>query len=106
MKKKATDAVDLAGDNPKQFTTTSPVSADNDSADRHWLLVPASSTRNTQVTRYLFLLALEVMGMGLILWDGLPIYQRLFDLERVATTEDRSILLVAVLAIQISYWHT
>ena len=44
--------------------------------------------------------------MALILWDGLPIYQRLFDLERVATTEDRRILIFAVAAIQISYWHT
>ena len=44
--------------------------------------------------------------MGLILWDGLPIYQRLFELQRVATTEDRTIMLIAVIAIQVSYWHT
>jgi hypothetical protein len=95
-----------AGDDPEQSTTTSPVSADNDGADHHWRPAPVGSTRNTKVTRYLFFLALEVTGMGLILWDGLPIYQRLFELERVATAEDRSIMAIAVIAIQVSYWHT
>jgi hypothetical protein len=95
-----------ADDGPKQPTTTTPSSADDNGADRHWRLVAPGSTRNIKLTRYLFFLALEVTGMGLILWDGLPIYQRLFDLERVATTDDRRILLIAVFAIQISYWHT
>jgi hypothetical protein len=95
-----------AGDDPKQSTTTPPVSADNVRADGHWLLAAAGSTTNIKATRYLFFLALEVTGMALILWDGLPIYQRLFNLERVATAGDRSILMIAVLAIQISYWHT
>jgi hypothetical protein len=95
-----------AGDDSKRSTAASPVSADNDGADRHWRPVHAGSTRNTKVTRYLFFLALEVTGMGLILWDGLPIYQRLFDLQRIATAEDRRILMIAVFAIQISYWHT
>jgi hypothetical protein len=95
-----------AGDGPIQSTTTSPSPADNAGAERHWPLASTSSTRSAKLTRYLFFLALEVTGMGLILWDGLPIYQRLFDLQRVATTDDRHILLIAVFAIQISYWHT
>jgi hypothetical protein len=66
----------------------------------------AMSDAKIKVTRYLFFLALEVAGMALILWDGLPIYRHLFVLERVATTEDKAIMLVAVIAIQISYWHT
>ena len=44
--------------------------------------------------------------MALILWDGLPIYRRLFVLERLATVEDVVILWIAVIAIQTSYWHT
>jgi len=100
------DAVEPAGDVSKRSATTSPMSTGNDDPDRHRHLVPAGRTGNSNVTRYLCFLALEVTGMALILWDGLPIYQRLFDLERVATTEDRRILIFAVAAIQISYWHT
>jgi hypothetical protein len=64
------------------------------------------SDAKIKVTRYLLFLALEVAGMALILWDGLPIYRHLFVLERVATTEDQAIMFVAVTAIQVSYWHT
>jgi hypothetical protein len=63
------------------------------------------SDANIKVTRYLLFFALEVAGMVLILWDGLPIYRHLFVLERVATAEDRSIMAVAVAAIQVSYWY-
>lgn len=63
------------------------------------------SDAKTKVTRYLFFFALEVAGMALILWDGLPIYRHLFVLERVATTEDKAIMWLAVIAIQVSYWH-
>jgi len=64
------------------------------------------SDAKIKATRYIFFFFLEVAGMALILWDGLPIYRSLFVLERVATNEDRGIMLVAVTAIQVSYWHT
>ena len=64
------------------------------------------SDAKKKATRYIFFFAMEVGGMALILWDGLPIYRHLFVLERVATTEDKAIMVLAVLAIQFSYWHT
>ena len=95
-----------ADDHPKHSTAASPVTTDNDRADRHWLRVTAGEIGNAKATRYLFFFGLEVAGMGLILWAGLPIYRRLFDLERIATAEDQGIMLIAVFAIQVSYWHT
>src|SRR4051794_35521780 len=50
--------------------------------------------------------ALEVAGMMLILWDGLPIYRHLFVMERIGTNEDKAIMLIAVIGIQAGYWST
>jgi len=44
--------------------------------------------------------------MALILWDGLPIYRHLFALERIATNEDKAIMLIAVITIQAGFWRT
>jgi hypothetical protein len=64
------------------------------------------SEAKIKLTRYLFFCATELAGLALILWDGLPIYRHLFVLERVATTADQIIMLIAVFVIQVSYWHT
>jgi hypothetical protein len=50
--------------------------------------------------------AIELAGMGLILWDGLPIYRHLFVFERIGTAEDKIIMSVAVVCIQVGYWRT
>src|ERR1043165_10299180 len=55
---------------------------------------------------YLSYSALEIAGMALILWDGLPIYRHLFVMERIGTKEDKAIMLVAVIAVQAGYWST
>jgi hypothetical protein len=55
---------------------------------------------------YLSYAALEIAGMALILWDGLPIYRHLFVMKHVGTNEDRAIFLIAVIAIQAGYWRT
>jgi len=44
--------------------------------------------------------------MALILWDGLPIYRHLFVMERIGTSEDKVIMLIAVIAVQAGYWRT
>jgi len=49
---------------------------------------------------------LELAGMLLILWDGLPIYRHLFVMERIGTDEDKAIMLVAAIAVQAGYWST
>lgn len=60
---------------------------------------------NWKATQYMSCLALEVAGMALILWDGLPIYRHLMTLEQVTTTTDIAIMWTAVAAIQFSYWY-
>jgi len=60
---------------------------------------------NWRVAQYAACLALEVAGMVLILWDGLPIYRHLMTLEQVSTTADIAIMWTAVTAIQFSYWY-
>src|SRR4051812_17336359 len=59
-----------------------------------------------KITPYLVFCLTEVAGLALIFWDGLPIYRHLFVLERVATTADQIIMAIAVVIIQVSYWHT
>jgi hypothetical protein len=55
--------------------------------------------------QYVSGLTLEVAGMALILWDGLPIYRHLMTLEQVTTTADIAVMWTAVAAIQFSYWY-
>jgi hypothetical protein len=55
-------------------------------------------------TQYILFCALELTGMFLILWHGLPIYRRLFALEIRGTVADEVILWIGVIAIQVSYW--
>ena len=57
-------------------------------------------------TGYVSYSVLELAGMALILWDGLPIYRHLFVMERIGTDEDKAIMLVAAIAVQAGYWST
>jgi hypothetical protein len=57
-------------------------------------------------TGYVSYSVLELAGMALILWDGLPIYRHLFVMERIGTDEDKAIMLVAAIAVQVGYWRT
>jgi hypothetical protein len=56
--------------------------------------------------KYILLFLFELSGMVLILWDGVPLFRHLIDLEQVGTLRDRILLTVAVLLIQTSYWTT
>jgi len=49
-------------------------------------------------------LAIQLFGLAIILWDGLPIYRHLFVFEKVLTPLDQSVMWGAVILIQISYW--
>jgi hypothetical protein len=55
--------------------------------------------------RYAIFVALELLGMAIILWDGLPIYRHLFSYERILTPADQAIMWCAVALIQFSYWY-
>ena len=68
------------------------------------LSVERNMDANWKAAQYMSCLALEVAGMALILWDGLPIYRHLMTLEQVTTTADIAIMWTAVFAIQFSYW--
>ena len=57
-----------------------------------------------RVLRYLLLFAAEIIGMGLILWDGVPLFQDLLRLRLNMTLYDGFIWSVAVVLIQYSYW--
>jgi hypothetical protein len=64
------------------------------------------SDPNLKSRQYILLLSLEVAGMVLVMWDGLPIYRHLTtNLERIGTVADEAILWTAVVAIQFSYWY-
>jgi hypothetical protein len=56
--------------------------------------------------RYAIFLSIELLGMAIILWDGLPIYRHLFSYEKILTLFDQAIMWCAVALIQISYWYT
>ena len=53
---------------------------------------------------YVTLFVAEVVGMVLILWDGIPIFRHLIKFEQVATERDHILLFIAVVLIQFSYW--
>ena len=47
---------------------------------------------------------IEIAGMVLILWDGVPLFRHLIRFERVGTPVDANIMLIAVVLIQATYW--
>lgn len=53
---------------------------------------------------YLCCFAIEITGMVLILWDGVPIFRNLIRFQHTATAADSTILMIGVLCIQMTYW--
>jgi len=53
---------------------------------------------------YLICFAIELAGMTLILWDGVPIFRSLVRFQHVATAVDETILTLGVIFIQSTYW--
>lgn len=56
------------------------------------------------MTTYVILFVSEIIGMFLILWDGLPIFHHLILLQQVTSEHDEILLLIAAALIQFSYW--
>lgn len=56
------------------------------------------------MARYLACFAAELLGIGLILWDGVPILRNLIGFRGGANAYDDVILLTAAAFIQITYW--
>jgi hypothetical protein len=54
---------------------------------------------------YAIFFAVEVAGMIMILWDGIPIFRQLIHFQQITTQRDEIILLVAVALIQFTYWE-
>jgi len=59
----------------------------------------------SKTSRYAFFSFLQLAGMALILWDALPVYRRLFALERVGPPADEWTLWTAIIVMQFSYWY-
>lgn len=53
---------------------------------------------------YLVCFAVEIAGMVLILWDGVPIFRSLIRFQQVSSPIDGTILAIGVLCIQLTYW--
>lgn len=53
---------------------------------------------------YAFFFLAASMGMALILWDGIPIFRKLVQFQRVSTIHDEIIWLTAIALIQFPYW--
>lgn len=53
---------------------------------------------------YAFYFLIEIAGIILIFWDGIPIFQKLVQFQRVSTVNDEIIWLIAIAFIQVSYW--
>jgi hypothetical protein len=47
---------------------------------------------------------IEIAGIVLILWDGVPLFRHLIRFERIATPVDANIMLTAIILIQATYW--
>jgi hypothetical protein len=55
---------------------------------------------------YALCFLIEITGMALIMWDGVPLFRHLIRFERVATPVDVSIMVTAIILIQATYWTT
>jgi hypothetical protein len=53
---------------------------------------------------YIVCFLIEIAGIVLILWDGVPLFRHLIRFERIATPVDANIMLLAVALIQATYW--
>ena len=56
------------------------------------------------MTTYVILFVSEIVGMFVILWDGIPIFHHLIRLQQVTSEHDEILLLIAAALIQFSYW--
>jgi hypothetical protein len=54
---------------------------------------------------YLVAFGLEILGMCLILWIGVPLFRELLEFQQIVTLGDEIVFLVAVLLIQFTYWN-
>ena len=66
-----------------------------DSADEH---------DGSPLIAYAVCFLIEIAGMALILWDGVPLFQHLIRFERTVTAFDINIMSIAVILIQVTYW--
>ena len=57
-----------------------------------------------RLIHYWLFFAAEITGIGLILWNGVPIFRELIHLRQTATFNDQVLWLIAVVLIQFSYW--
>jgi hypothetical protein len=53
---------------------------------------------------YAIYFLIEIAGIVLIMWDGVPLFRHLIRFERVATPVDANIMLIAVVLVQATYW--
>lgn len=53
---------------------------------------------------YVIFFVVEIAGMIMILWDGIPIFRQLIKFQQITTGRDEIILLTAVVLIQYTYW--
>jgi hypothetical protein len=57
-----------------------------------------------RVLSYGFFFLIGTAGIILILWDGIPIFRKLVQFQRVSTVNDEIIWLTAIALIQFAYW--
>jgi hypothetical protein len=53
---------------------------------------------------YAIFFAIEVVGMAMILWDGVPIFRQMVQFHQATTGTDEIILLIATAMVQFAYW--
>ena len=53
---------------------------------------------------YLVAFGLEIVGICLVYWDGVPLFRQLLKFEQSATKIDEATLFAAVILIQFTYW--
>jgi hypothetical protein len=53
---------------------------------------------------YIIAFLIEIAGIVLILWDGVPLFRHLIRFERIATPVDANVMLTAIILIQATYW--
>jgi hypothetical protein len=61
-------------------------------------------TRRSPAIEYVALLLAEIVGIILIFWDGIPIFRHLIRFEQIATASDHTLLVIAAILVQFSYW--
>ena len=65
---------------------------------------PAVGYDGPPLITYIVAFLIEIAGIVLILWDGVPLFRHLIRFERIVTPVDASIMLTAIVLIQVTYW--